>query len=303
MNTVKKKEYFFSDDIGDATVTVYEVFPGVRLAYHSVHMDYLDLGIATEGNIIEIHHCREGRIEQEFDGDYFYLMPGDLSIAMRAKTVNSYKFPLRHYHGITIGINTHIVSDAFSHLLEETQVQPLEVAERLCCDDHCFIIRSQDYIEHIFSELYSVPEHIKAGYLKVKILELLLILRGIDLESNQAPSCTLPRNQVLLANRIAAYLTDRMEQHVTIAELAKKFSVSESHLKAIFKGVYGVAISSYGRIQKMQSAAQLLIHTGRPVAEIAHEFGYTNASKFTTAFQKIMGETPSEYRKAHSKQA
>lgn len=301
MNTIEKKEYVFSDDIGDATITAYEVFPGVQLAYHSVHMDSLDLGIAGEGTTIEIHHCREGRIEQEFDDDYFYLMPGDLSIALRSQTVNSYKFPLRHYHGITIGINTNVVSDGFSRLLEETQVQPLEVAERLCSGKHCFIIRSQDYIEHIFSELYSVPEHIKTGYFKVKILELLLMLRGIDLESNQAPSCTLSRNHVLLANRVAAYLTEHMEQHITIAELAREFSVSESHLKAIFKGVYGVAVSSYGRIQKMQSAAQLLIHTDRPVAEIAREFGYTNAAKFTTAFQKIMGENPSEYRKAHSK--
>lgn len=34
----------------------------------------------TQGNLIEIHHCREGRIEQEFEDEYFYLMPGEIGV-------------------------------------------------------------------------------------------------------------------------------------------------------------------------------------------------------------------------------
>ena len=126
-------------------------------------------------------------------------------------------------------------------------------------------------------------------------------MSGLDLQEKQVMSNALPKSQVQLANQIAAYLAENMEQHVTIAELSKIFSVSDTHLKNIFKGVYGVPIYTYMRIQKMQSAAQLLIHTERSVAEIAYEFGYNNTSKFTAAFQKVMGETPSEYRKVHAK--
>lgn len=302
MDSIEKKEYYFSNDVGDAAITVYEVFPGVQLVYNSVHMDRFDLGFVTKGNLIEIHHCREGRIEQEFENEYFYLMPGDFSITMKTQMVNSYKFPLCHYHGITIGINTDVAAKCFSQFLEDVQVQPLEVAKKLCQNNNCFIIRSEAYIEHIFSELYSVPENMKKGYFKVKILELLLVLSGIDLTDSQIPAYTLPKSQVQLANQVASYLSEHMEQHVTIAELSKMFNVSDTHLKSIFKGVYGVPVYSYMRIQKMQSAAQLLIHSERSIAEIAYEFGYSNASKFTAAFQKIMGETPSEYRKAHTKQ-
>lgn len=301
MDRIEKKEYTFSDDIGDAAMTVYEVFPGVQLVYHSVHMDQLDLNFAVEGNLIEIHHCREGRMEQVFEDEYFYLTPGDLSVAIRTRMVNKYHFPLCHYHGITIGINMDIVSTAFWRLLEEMQIQPMKIAKTLCCDNNCFILRSEKYIEHIFSELYTVPENIKAGYFKVKILELLLVLSGKDLRSNQIQSNTLSKSQVQLANQAAAYLAEHMNQHVKIEELAKQFNVSTTHLKSIFKGVYGVPVFSYMRIQKMQSAAQLLIHTERSVMEIANEFGYNNGSKFTAAFREIMGETPSEYRKAHQK--
>lgn len=303
MDSLEKKEYFFSNDVGDASITVYEVFPGVQLVYNSVHMDRLDLGFVTEGNLIEIHHCREGRIEQEVENEYFYLMPGDLSIALRTKMANTYKFPLHHYHGITIGIDTDVASSCFSQFLEDVHVQPLEVAKKLCRNNNCFILRSEDYIEHIFSELYSVPESIRMGYFKVKILELLLVLSGVDLRRSQVSAKTLPKSQVELANQAAVYLLEHMNQRVTIAELSRVFNVSDTYLKSIFKGVYGVPVFSYMRIQKMQSAAQVLIHTERPITEIAYEFGYNNASKFTAAFQKVMGETPSEYRRVHTKRS
>lgn len=300
-NIIKQKEYIFSNDVGDAIVTVYDVFPGVQLAYNSVHMDQMDLNTALEGKFIEIHHCREGRIEQEVEGEYFYLMPGDLSIAIRTRMADTYEFPLSHYHGITIGINMDVISTAFWRLLEEMQVQPMEVARSLCGDRNCHIIRGEKYVEHIFSELYSVPESIKAGYFKVKIMELFLVLGGKNLQKEHVSVSTLPKSQVRLAHQAAAYLAERMDQHVTIEELAKQFNVSTTHLKSVFKGVYGVPIFSYMRIQRMQSATQLLIHTDKPIAEIAYEFGYSNTSKFASAFQKIIGDTPSEYRKEHTK--
>lgn len=302
MGQIQKKEYTYTNDTGDATVTVYDVFPGVQLAYHSVHMDQLDINMSASSNFIEIFHCKEGRMEQEFEDEYFYLMPGDLSIAIRTERVKEFHFPLQHYHGITIGVDLDRISGETFHFMKETGVEPLETAKKLCGSNHCFIIRSENYIEHIFSELYAVPENIKLGYFKLKVMELLLVLSEKGLKDNQmAEHAHLPKLQVQLANQAAAYLSENMEQHITIEELAKKFNVSVTHLKSVFKGVYGIPVFSYMRMQKMQLAAQLLIHTDDPIAEIAYRFGYNNISKFSAAFQKIMGDTPSEYRKEHRK--
>ena len=60
-------------------------------------------------------------------------------------------------------------------------------------------------------------------------------------------------------------------------------------------------VISFIRAQKMQCAAQVLIHTDRGVDSIAEEFGYVNESKFSAVFKKIMGDAPSIYRKEHSK--
>lgn len=290
----------FSDDTGDAVITAHQVFPGITLSYNAVHMDHVELGEADDAGIIEIHHCREGRIEQQDGDQFFYLMPGDLSIAVRSRPMGAYTFPLRHYHGISITVNTAVAPRCFSCFLKDVAVQPMEVARKLCADGRAHIIRSESYVEHIFSELYSVPDSIREGYMKIKILELFLVLSGID-PGRQTPPPTLSGLQVRVAKEAAAYMAAHMDQHVTISELADRFHVSQTHLKQAFKGVYGVPIFSYIRIQKMQSAALMLIHSQRPILEIANECGYDNGSKFAGAFKEIMGETPTEYRKAHQK--
>ena len=298
--TAGPRQYTFSNDTGDAQITVYQVFPGIELSYNAVHMDRFELGAAAEGSIIEIHHCLEGRIEQQHRDQFFYLMPGDLSIALRSRTRREYTFPLHHYHGISITVNTDVAPRCFSCFLKDITVQPLEVARKLCADDRSHIIRSESYVEHIFSELYSVPDSIREGYMKIKILELFLVLSGIDAGAQELPP-TLSGLQVRIAKEAAAYMAQNMDRRVTIGELAEQFHVSQTHLKQAFKGVYGVPVYSYIRIQKMQRAALMLIHSERPILEIAGECGYDNGSKFAGAFKEIMGETPTEYRKAHKK--
>lgn len=189
--------------------------------------------------------------------------------------------------------------ECLSCFLEDVNVRPKELAKRLCGKEDCFIIRSQEYIEHIFSELYLVPESCKKGYFKVKILELLLVLGSIDPAGNRAPALSLSKLQADLAKEAAAYLAESLDRKVTVSELSGRFHVSQTHLQNAFKGVYGVPVSAYIRILKMQSAALRLIHTNTAVLDIAAEFGYSNAGKFASAFHRIMGETPGEYRKMH----
>lgn len=302
MGTPEKKKLFFSNETGDAIVSVYTVLPGVDVAYHSVHMDQFNLGHPAQEPLIEIHHCQEGRIEQQFSNGLFYLMPGDLSVAIRSRSVEKYRFPLRHYHGITITIHANRAPECFSEELNGVPVRPMEIAQRLCQGRSSFVARSERYVEHIFSEMYSVPERIRPGYLKIKVLELMMVLGEIAPVDSRHARTGLSPKQVELACRVADYLTQHMDSHVTIPELARIFDVSDTTIKSAFKRVYGVPIYSFGRIQKMLMAAQQLIHTQRSILEIASECGYDNGSKFSKAFRNVIGETPSEYRRAHGQQ-
>lgn len=56
------KIHRFRNSRGDAEVDSYKVFPGIELNIYSVHMDSFFFGAEEEGNFMEIHHCREGRM-------------------------------------------------------------------------------------------------------------------------------------------------------------------------------------------------------------------------------------------------
>lgn len=291
--------YKFRGDSGDSQMTVYNVFPGIRVVHHAVHTDRSFLGTSKKGNVIEIHHCVEGRIEKQLDDTYFYLMPGDLAVDVVKRDTKEYAFPMRHYHGITISINVDVAPRCFSCFLDDVNVRPAKIAERLCGDKSLFVIRSQPCIEHIFSEMYNVPCKDKRAYYKIKVMELLLVLSAVDPAENRLSLYALSCTQVELAKKAATYISENLSKNITVSALSEKFNVSSTHLQNAFKGVYGVPVYSFVRVQKMNSAAISLVKTNSSVLEIANACGYFNASKFASAFREVMGETPIEYRKNH----
>lgn len=296
------KQYTYENETGDAVLTVYTIFSGIQVVYNSVHMDYFELTVQERrGNYIEIQHCAEGRMEQEIGNDFLYLMPGDLSISKKNCMAQRYSFPLRHYHGVTIAIDIEKAPKCFSEFMTDVKIQPIAVVDRFCHTKHNAVLRADAYIAHVFSEIYTMREDLRLGFLKIKLLELLYILNILEIPNAETPKRSLSRVQVNLAKAAAHYISEHMDRRITIMELAKQFSVSDVHLRTVFKGVYGVPIFTYIRIQKMQCAAQELIKTDHSIADIAHTFGYSNESKFSAAFKAIMGDTPAVWRKMHAK--
>ena len=147
----------------------------------------------------------------------------------------------------------------------------------------------------MFSELYAVPEDIRKGYLKVKLLELLLFLSTLSPEDGQTPhGCTSA--QVTLAEQVKTCLLAEPDRTLTLKTLSQQFNVSEAQIKSSFARVYGMSPAAYARSQRMHGAAALLRETDRTVLDIACQFGYDNASKFARAFRDVIGVSPREYR-------
>lgn len=278
------------------TVTGYDVFPGIRLLYIEAAGCLEAIQRPDHADVLEIEHCRQGRAESQLPDAFYYLSDGDLAIARRNAVPETVCFPEGRYQGVTIRIDLEKAPGCLSCILEDVCVQPKQLSEKFCPDGKAFIARSNASMEHIFSELYSVPEAIRLGYYKVKVLELLLFLSGMDYTADALPQRRLSPSQAELAKEVCAYLNDHMESRVTLAMLSEHFHVSGTLIKSSFKSVYGESLYAYTRAQKMRTAAQLLRTTDETILEIAGRFGYDNASKFAGAFRDVIGITPNEYR-------
>lgn len=283
--------------------TCYCVFPGIDLIYNDIHAEKCMTELTgNHWNMLEINHCRDGRIECCVDGENFYLAPGDISIHRFGSIDREVSIPTGHYHGITILIDLDQSPQCMSCFLEDVDVQPAAIAAKyLPSGCSSYTLRQLPAIEHIFSELYGLPAAVQRGYFKVKVLELFLFLSGMERMDFAGGQKRLSGYQVVLARNICSYLTEHMQQRITVSELAEQFGVSETYIKTSFSGVYGISVHAYLRGQRMQEAAKLLRSTDRTVLDIAGQFGYDNGSKFANAFRSVMGVTPSQYRKGFGK--
>lgn len=285
-------------DANQTMLDVHPVFAGIQLFHVNAYTDQLmqpDVE-AVPDSVYEIVHCQEGRMEYCVNGEFCDLSPGDLAIVQKKYANAGVRFPMQHFHGIAIRIDLENTPDCFSCLLEDVSVRPRALTERLCGKKTGFIARSSPAFEHIFSELHRVPQEVQRGYFKIKVLELFLFLSILDAERDEFQKRTYSVSQANLARRIEQYLTEHMDARITLKQLAETFDVSETHIKNTFKGIYGVSFYTFVRRQKMESAANMLANTDKSILKIAEEHGYSNGSKFSSAFREVKGVTPNEYR-------
>ena len=190
------------DSKGECEATVYPVFSGIELVYYDVHMQSCDINLAKGREMLIITHCQEGRIEFEYkNGEYLYLASGDLSIQKNTENIRHRYCPLSHYHGVSVAIDMNRVPRCFSCILDDVFVSPEELEMKFCSEKPYSIMRENISIEHIFSELYSVPENIRKGYHKVKVLELLLFLSGLGYKGESEVRRYFSRSQVPATKR------------------------------------------------------------------------------------------------------
>lgn len=274
------------------------IFPGIEIMYVSAHEQEIHLrcNSGVQRNIFEIFHCREGRLELQLGSDYCYISPGDLLLVCAEELAPSFYFPLKHYHGLMVRVDLTQAPQCFSCILQDVNVQPHLVAGRFCRDKGYYIARSNASFEHIFSEMYHIPDRIRRGYLKIKVLELMLFLSAYEVQGEKTGLATLSPAQVHLAKAVAKYLSEHMEERFTLDQAAHMFNASITSIKNAFKAVYGVPFYAFIKAGKMESAACMLEHTDKSIAQIAGEHGYDNSGKFASAFRAVKGMSPGEYR-------
>ena len=236
------------------------------------------------------------RMECSIENDFCYISPGDLLIVKAGHLSPMLYFPLRHYHGITIRIHTDEAPNCLFCFPQDVTVQPKAIEEKFCGKKSYYIARSNSSVEHIFSELYAVPEKIRQGYSKIKILELMLFLSAYEIKDGESDNRSVSPFQVGLAKNVAKYLMENMFEKTTLEQAANKFHSSATAIKTAFRSVFGVSFYAYIKTQKMESAAYMLEYTDKTVIDIAAEHGYDNSSKFAGAFRSVKGMSPAKYR-------
>lgn len=289
---------------GDGFMTMYRVFDGIYLMYNDFHLNSCRSEYQNEETVLCIDHCREGRIEHENSlGERYYMEAGDLRIDRRVHHDGKVELPLSHYHGISIGFVYGAAQESIMREMPFLRIDIEDLAEKFCPESKELLIRANEPLNAVFSQLYHPPKSIRLGYFRVKLAELLLLLSDIDTKALSQQRQYFPASQTTKVKEIHALITSRLDKTFTVEELSKKSGMPPASLRKVFKAVYGAPIYQYIKGYKMKAAAEMLISKhSMNISEIAQQLGYDNASKFSAAFRDVMGITPQNYRNRQEEQ-
>ena len=156
---------------------------------------------------------------------------------------------------------------------------------KFCGKKNVAALPASSHIEHIFSEVYNLPEKMILPYLKLKCQELLLFLEMTE----PAETCSLDpyhSGQTEIIRRIHDRITEDLRRRYTIDELSRQYTINTAALKAVFKSVYGLPIASYMKHYRISRAAQMLRETDESISSISALGGIRKPEQI---FQSLQG--------------
>ena len=89
------------------------------------------------------------------------------------------------------------------------------------------------------------------------------------------------------------------ESELKLETLANKLNISKHFISQIINQVYRVNFFEYINLLRIEEAKQLLAGNDKKsmnIIEVAYSVGYNTKNTFNTAFRRIVGVTPTEYR-------
>lgn len=82
-----------------------------------------------------------------------------------------------------------------------------------------------------------------------------------------------------------------------VGALARKVHTSPAHFSRAFKRAFGETPYQYLLTRRMERAKSMLRGTDRTITDICLAVGFTSLGSFSTTFRRLVGQSPSAYRR------
>lgn len=93
------------------------------------------------------------------------------------------------------------------------------------------------------------------------------------------------------------YVHEHLDEALPLGAVAHEAGLSESHFCRLFKEATGLTLTDYVNRCRIERAKKELLKSERRVSEVAFEVGYQSLSQFNRSFAKIVGQSPTAWRR------
>jgi AraC family transcriptional regulator len=101
------------------------------------------------------------------------------------------------------------------------------------------------------------------------------------------------------ARRVRNFVEANVSKRIAVDDVARVVNLSTSHFCRVFRGAFGVTVHDYIMSKRLEMAQRLMLSTSECLASIAISCGMSDQSHLTRWFQRVIGETPASWRRAH----
>ena len=257
--------------------------------YHNYYqIGYVECGL--------ISHCQEGKTVNLVGGDAFIIPPKFVHRVIFNENAELYSLSF-----LPKIFNT---GDCFGNFYKFLQALNIDASKSEKLDVRLNIGLNESHrktVQSIFEcllrefESDMKPEMTASAPLIASLLSVLsqayAVLPSTELRIQQYETY---RENVI---RCVKYIEQYFYEPLSIDKLAKKFSISRSTLSLLFPRLTGTTFKVFLSRKRVEHAAVMIRVSSYNITEIASMVGYEDFSTFFRNFTKIMGTSPTNYRR------
>ena len=123
------------------------------------------------------------------------------------------------------------------------------------------------------------------------------LLEELNPDAKEAEEELIFQEDHAFVRDIIADIQKKFNGEISLAQYSEKYNISTGYLSILLKKELGMSFTEYITSKRVEKACVLLKNDSLSIASIAEMTGYHDYFYFTKVFKKIMGVSPSKYRK------
>ncbi|WP_414045305.1 transcriptional regulator AryK [Macrococcus equi] len=128
---------------------------------------------------------------------------------------------------------------------------------------------------------------------------LMLLMKNVPLRHQEKNT---HRDNDTRLERVCRFIETHYDQPITLQDMADYVHLSPAYLSKLFTRKMNTGFNQYVNDIRLEHVMLDLIHSDDTMIEIALQNGFTSSALLSRTFKKVIGMSPSEYRKQHQKQ-
>lgn len=145
-------------------------------------------------------------------------------------------------------------------------------------------------------ELYFASPVVSTKKLESATLLLKIFAEHLAIKSNQIAVQT-QNTEPPVITRAKRFIEEHQDEELSLGQVAKAVNTSTFYFCKLFKRATGLHFTEYVSRSRIEKAKNLLLNPNLRISEIAFAVGFQSLTHFNRVFKKVLGESPTEFRR------